>query len=95
LILQLRFWQALKVPDMAQRLKMDQKRIYKRLDRLFPMMRLALEAAGVGKAEIRTLLCRGDQDIHFEFPVTPGEFTPPGPSHERGGGVRGSEGGLR
>src|SRR6185436_3378618 len=94
LILQLRFWQALKVPEIAQRIGMDQKKIYKRLDRLFVMMRRALEEAGLGKAEIGTLLCRGDQDIHFEFP-TAGEFGPLGPSHEGGGGVRGSEGGWR
>lgn len=94
LILQLRFWQALKAPDIARRLNIDQKRIYKRLDRLCLMMRRALESAGHGKAEIGTLLSRGDQDIRFEFPVN-GENGAFGPSHERGGGARGSEGGLR
>lgn len=95
LILQLRFWQALKVPEIAQRVGMDQKKLYKLLDRLFVMMRRALEEAGHGKAEIGKLLCRGDQDIRFEFPVTSGGIGTIGPSHERGGGVRGSEGGLR
>lgn len=94
LILELRFWQALKVPEIAQRVGMDQKKLYKRLDRLFVMMRRALEEAGFGRAEIATLLCHGDQDIHFDFPMA-GEIGRIGPSHERGGGAQGSEGGLR
>jgi len=95
LILQLRFWQALKVPEIAQRLRMEQKKIYKRLDRLFVAMRRALEEAGVAKSDIGTLLCRGDQDIRFAFPVPSGENRGPGPSHDSGGEIRGSEGGLR
>ena len=98
LILQLRFWQALKVPDIAQRLQIEQKKLYKRLDRLFLAMRRALEEAGVGKSEIGTLLNRGDQEIRFEFPHGPGEIRPFRPSNQTGGekeGVRGSEGGLR
>jgi RNA polymerase sigma factor for flagellar operon FliA len=95
LILQLRFWGALKAPEIAQRLGIEQKKIYKRLDRLFLMLRRALEEAGVGKAEIGTLLCRGDQDIHFEFPAPTGEIRPFGPSQGPGGEDRGSEEGLR
>jgi hypothetical protein len=93
LILQLRFWQALKVPEIAARLQMEQKKIYKRLDRLFVVLRRALEEAGVGKSDIGTLLCRGDQEIRFSFPY--GEIPRFGPSHEPGGEIRGSEGGLR
>ncbi len=98
LILRLRFWQGLKVPDIAQRLHLDQKKLYKRLDRLFIAMRRALEEAGVGKSEIGTLLTRGDQEIRFEFPHGPGEIPPFRPSNPPGGdteGVRDSEGGLR
>ena len=89
LILQLRFWQAKKVPEIAQRLKMDQKKLYKRLDRLFKAMRHALEEAGVSKADIAMLLDRGDQDICF------GGIHGIGPSNESGGNCRGSEGGMR
>lgn len=95
LILQLRFWQARKVPDIAQRLQIEQKKLYKRLDRLFQLMRRALEEAGLGKTEIGTLLTRGDQEIRFEFPHAPGEIHEFRPSHPPGGkdkGVRGSEG---
>ena len=82
LILELRFWQTLKVPEIARRLSMDQKKIYKRLERLFLGMRRALEEAGVGKAEIGTLLCSGDQEIRFEFPPPTGG-NPPIPSLPR------------
>lgn len=98
LILQLRFWQSLKVPDIAQRLQIEQKKLYKRLDRLFVSMRRALEQVGVGKSDIGTLLTRGDQEIRFEFPRGTGEIRPFRPSNPTGGeneGVRGSEGGLR
>jgi len=83
LILQLRFWKALKVPEIARWLHMEQKKIYKRLDRLFLMMRRALEEAGVEKSDIATLLCSGDQEIRFAFPF--GENGPFGPSNDRGG----------
>ncbi len=95
LILQLRFWQALKAPEIAQRLQMDPKKVYKRLDRLCVVMRQALEEAGITKADIETLLCRGDQEIRFGFPYGGGEIRPMGPSHDPGGEIRGSEGGLR
>ena len=96
LILQMRFWDALKVPDIAQRLHVEQKKVYKRLDRLFGVMRSALEQAGVGKAELGTLLSRGDQEIHFKFFEKTGEIRPFRPSQPSGGDdVRGGEGGLR
>jgi RNA polymerase sigma factor (sigma-70 family) len=96
MILEMRFWQALKVPDIARRLHVEQKKVYKRLDRLFGFMRTALEHAGVGKAEVGTLLGRGDQEIHFGFLAKEGEIRPFRPSNDRGGeDVRGGEGGIR
>jgi RNA polymerase sigma factor (sigma-70 family) len=65
LILQMRFWGGKKVPDIARRLHLDQKKIYKRLDKLFAMLRKALEGAGVTKAEIEKLVARGDQEIRL------------------------------
>lgn len=100
LILQLRFWQALKAPEIAQRCDMDQKKVYKRLDRLFPAMRHVLEQAGITKADIAQILCHGDQEIRFGFPHPGGENPAPdgenpssGPSHPRDGKVRGGSGG--
>jgi RNA polymerase sigma factor for flagellar operon FliA len=91
LILRLRFWQALKAPEIAQRLRMEPKRVYKRLDRLVVVMRQALEKAGITKADIATLLCHGDQEIRFGFPYGEREISPSGPSHDPGGETRGSE----
>lgn len=96
LILKMRFWDSLKVPDIARRLKLQQKKVYKRLDRLFGDMRSALEQAGVGKAEAGTLLSRGDQDIRFDILGKSAEIRPFRPSQKPGGkNVRGGKGGLR
>jgi RNA polymerase sigma factor for flagellar operon FliA len=96
LILQMRYWDALKVPDIASRLRVEQKKVYKRLERLCGVMRTALERAGVGKAEVGTLLGRGDQEIHFYVLRKTGEIHPFRPSQHPGGDdVRGGEGGLR
>ena len=96
LILKMRFWDALKVPDIARRLHVEQKKVYKRLDRLFGVMRSALERAGVGKEDVGPLLGRGDEDIHFNFLGKTGEIRPFRPSQQSGGDdVRGGEGGLR
>lgn len=95
LILQMRFWHALKVPDIAQRLHIEQKRLYKRLDRLYGTMRRALESAGVGKSDVSILLTRGDTDIHFESFTAGGEIHPFRPTHPTGGAeVKGGEGVL-
>ena len=90
-ILRMRFWDAMKVPDIARRLHLEQKKIYKRLDKLFLNMRQALEDAGVSKAEIARLLTRGDQEIHCILPAV--GIGALGPSHQSGGeGARGGGG---
>jgi len=95
LLLKLRFWYAQKVSDIAQTLQIDQKKLYKRLDKLFGRLRQGLELAGVNKSDIGTLLAPGDQELHLDlFRET--EISSPGPSHPSGGkGVRGSRGVLR
>ena len=90
LLLQLRFWDGRKVPDIAQLLHSDQKKLYKRLDRLFLLLRRALETAGVTRSDIDTLLVSGDQEITLDL-VSATEIPPSGPSNKRGGG--GSRGG--
>ena len=67
LILQMRFIHNRKVPDIARILQIDQKKIYKRLDKLFAILRRALEKAGVCKADVDRLLERGDQEILLEL----------------------------
>lgn len=67
LILQMRFWDGRKVPDIAKVLHLDQKKIYKRLDRLFLVLRKRLESAGVGREDVDKLLGRGDHEIRLEL----------------------------
>lgn len=90
-ILRLRYWQSLKAPEIAQRLHMEQKKVYKRLDRLVKVMRQALEEAGIKKEDVGTLLSHGDQELRFGFPYGEREIPPSGPSHETGGETVGSE----
>ncbi len=91
LILQMRFRDALKVPQIAQRLHLDQKWVYKRLEQLCRVLRKRLEAAGVRSGDVVTLLDRGDQDLRFDFLHDPRENGDQGPSH--GPGEEGVEGG--
>lgn len=67
LILQLRFWDSKKVPEIARTLHIEQKKLYKRLDKLFVVLRRGLEQAGVSKAEIAALLTYGDQEIRIQW----------------------------
>lgn len=94
LILQLRFWDSLKVPDIAKIVGIDQKKIYKRLDKLFAVLRRALESAGVSHTDMDRLLGRGDQEIRLDLLSAEGKKAI-GPSHSMGEErVRGGEGGL-
>jgi RNA polymerase sigma factor for flagellar operon FliA len=94
LILQMRFWHARKVPEIARDLHMEQKKIYKRLDKLFGTLRRGLERAGVSQSDVAGLLSRGDQDMHFG--ILSSEIKSGRPSNPSGGeGARGGEGRLR
>lgn len=93
LILQLRFWNARKVPEIARVVNIDPKKIYKRLEKLFALLRRALEAVGVGPADIALLLARGDHDIHLNL-LEARENGPRSPSNNPGEEVRGGKGRL-
>ena len=86
LILKMRFWDARKVPEIARTLDIEQKKLYKRLEKLFLAFRRGLEKAGVSKSDVAGLLTRGDQDLRFG--VVP-EFRPSRPSHPAGGNGKG------
>jgi RNA polymerase sigma factor (sigma-70 family) len=62
LILQMRFWDSRRVPDIARTLHLDQKKLYKRLDRLFALLRRELESAGLSHSDIAGLLSGVDQE---------------------------------
>jgi hypothetical protein len=94
LILQMRFWHCRKVPDIAATLHIEQKKIYKRLDKLFGTLRKGLERAGVSQSDVAGLLSQGDQEMHFR--LLSSEIGSTRPSHSSGGeGARGGEGRLR
>jgi hypothetical protein len=95
LILQMRFWDTRRVPDIAQTLHLDQKKVYKRLERLFGILRRALESAGVSLDDVKGLFNGGDEEIRLDL-LPPPEIPPSGPSNSRGGGkARGREGRVR
>lgn len=93
LILQLRFWDARKVPDIAGAMGLEQKKVYKRLEKLFTILRRALESAGLDRTIIDKLLGRPDQEIRLDI-LAGGENPPFRPSHPTGEEVRGGEGRL-
>ena len=66
-ILQLRFWDGRKVPDISRIVGVDQKKIYKRLEKLFGVLRQALETAGIKRADVDRMLGSGDQEIHLDL----------------------------
>lgn len=62
-ILKMRFWSALRVPEIAAALHLDAKKIYKRIDRLLGVLRSRLLDAGIGAEEIAQLLAYGDENL--------------------------------
>ncbi|HEX8254343.1 MAG TPA: sigma-70 family RNA polymerase sigma factor [Thermoanaerobaculia bacterium] len=84
LILQMRFWDARKVPDIAQALQIEQKKIYKRLEKLFITLRRGLERAGVSQSDVAGILTGGDQELNFDT-VSSSEIGGSRPSHSSGG----------
>lgn len=85
LLLRERFTQARKVPDIARRLNMDQKKAYKRIEALCGRMRKSLEKAGLNGVEIGGLL-NTDTDLQFDVLRGESEINGPGPSNRSGGG---------
>jgi RNA polymerase sigma factor (sigma-70 family) len=60
LILRMRFWDGRKVPEIAERLHIEQKRIYKRLDRLMLLLKRALQDSGISHDDVMDILYSGD-----------------------------------
>lgn len=87
LLLNMRYVQNRKVPDIARHLHMDQKKVYKRLDALVARMRKDLEAKGLRKDDINTLF-HADTELRFGILHGDEEITVRGPSHVRDGGGR-------
>ena len=81
LILRMRFWNNRKVPDIASALRIDAKRLYKKIDRMLLTLRGALEKAGIDREVISDLLDRADHELSFSA----GGKTDPRHSHSANG----------
>ena len=55
-ILKLRFWEGLTVADISRALGLEQRPLYRRLQRLIARLKASLEEAGVSAAEVGRLL---------------------------------------
>ena len=55
-ILKLRFWEGLTVADIARTLRLDQKSLYPRIQKLMASLRAKLESLGVEAARVADLL---------------------------------------
>ncbi|HVE72531.1 MAG TPA: sigma-70 family RNA polymerase sigma factor [Thermoanaerobaculia bacterium] len=90
LILRLRFWKSCTAREISEVVKIDPKKIFKRLEKLFKVLRRALETAGVSAADIALLLARGDHEIHLDV-LKAGENGTSGPSNDKGKDGRGGK----
>ncbi len=79
-ILKMRFWHAAKVPDIAAALGIDQKKLYKRIDRLIAALREAVERAGITHDDVGDLLTHADHNLTLQA-----EKRAPRPSHKADG----------
>jgi RNA polymerase sigma factor for flagellar operon FliA len=55
-ILKLRFWQGASVADISRTLGLEQKPLYRRLERILKTLRSALEAEGVSRDRVQALM---------------------------------------
>lgn len=56
MILRLRFWEDQSIADIARALQLEQKPLYRRLERLLALLRQRLEVAGVSAERLQALL---------------------------------------
>lgn len=73
IILRMRFWNGKKIPDIAQALKLDDKKLYKRITKLLAQLKFTLEGAGVEAADAREILDHSDHELAFAFPGAEGK----------------------
>jgi RNA polymerase sigma factor (sigma-70 family) len=72
-ILQLRFWNARTIPEIARSLRLDGKKLYKRIGKLLGQLKFTLEGAGVEAADAREILGHSDHELAFAFPDAEGK----------------------
>jgi DNA-directed RNA polymerase specialized sigma24 family protein len=54
--IRMRFWEGMKVTDVARGTQRDPKRLFKRIDRVMVLLRRELESAGISREVVRELL---------------------------------------
>ncbi len=67
LVMKLRYLDAMKVSAMARMLKVDQKRLYRRIERLGAKLKEALLGAGIAISDIRDMLTKGADALQFDL----------------------------
>jgi len=72
-ILRLRFWNARTIPEIGRALRLDQKKLYKRINKLLAQLKLTLEGAGVNAEAACELLDHSDHEVAFAFPGSEGK----------------------
>jgi len=73
MILRMRFWNGRKVPDIGRSLHLDDKKLYKRIDKLLAQLKFALEQAGVPCDAVCELLDHPDHELSFAFSAAEGK----------------------
>lgn len=68
LIVHLRFFDGLKVPEIARKLGIDQKKLYKRIDKIFTIFRRELEKQQINSEDIAELIARDDAEPEVADP---------------------------
>jgi len=86
LILRMRFWQAKKAPEIAAILHIEQKKVYKRIDKLLLRLRRELERAGIRSSDIEDLF-HGQIGLDYGAGAGKTDARPSKPSDGIGGGA--------
>jgi RNA polymerase sigma factor (sigma-70 family) len=80
LILRLRFQQGLQIAQIARITGLEQKPLYRRLEQLMQRLRRELEALGISREQVATVVGQPDGSIHSSFMAEPRENPQPRPS---------------
>lgn len=81
-LMRMRFVDGLKVSTIASTLGLEQKRLYKRIDRMLLTLRTALTSEGFGSGEVGDILDEGSEALSIPFFSSAERKTKGGPSPE-------------
>lgn len=84
LILKLRLHDGLSVADVARSLGLEQKPLYRRLERLTADLRRQMEARGVRSEDVDAIVEWEEVEVQVDYRLGD-EIAPPGPSKQEGG----------